>query len=524
MKQLSEMDSVFVFNETPQAPYHVASVLIYQSEGKPIRFSDIKQRIRERLPKSPVFRRRLVRVPFDYDQPYWIEDANFDLEYHVRHWALPKPGDWRQFCIEIARLHSRSLDLARPPWEMHVIEGLDNIKGMPAGCFALYIKIHHSAIDGASGTKLIEALHDLEPDVQPETAVDKWRGESVPLDADLLMRSMLKNATTMSRIPEVIGHILKSRKAEAKGFQGKPFRRHQVKNPTRFNQMVTPHRVFGGLRMDLQELKRIKNAAGDCTLNDVLLSIVGGALRRYLLEKSELPDESLVACVPISTRGRKRRDGEGSNSISGMLLFIRTDIEDPVERLRKVHEDAVMSKAYADAVGIERLATLTRSIPSGLQSLAMKTIASAGLNSSLPIAHTIITNVPGPQFPLYLCGAKALLWLSIGCPSHGCGLFHTITSYYGSVAITFITDRNMIPDPDFYHSCINSAYQELLAAVDVKGSKPPTPKSKKLSTSARGKASAKSSAKQAKKKVAKKPPSRKKQPATKRKTSGKNST
>src|SRR5210317_720660 len=164
MKQLSPVDSIFVYNEQNNTPLHISPIMIYDpstAENGFVRFKDILETFRSRLQLSPVFRRKMVKVPFNLDNPYWVEDQDFDLEFHVRHIALPKPGDWRQFHILLARLHSRPVDLSRPPWEAYIIEGLDNIEGLPPGCFAMYMKIHHSAIDGATGNQIVEALHDL---------------------------------------------------------------------------------------------------------------------------------------------------------------------------------------------------------------------------------------------------------------------------------------------------------------------------------------------------------------------------
>lgn len=180
MQQLSSLDASFLSYETPNTPMHVGGIQIYDpstAPGAEVRFKDILRHIDQRLHVFRGFRQKLARVPFDLDNPYWVEDANFDLEYHVRHIALPKPGDWRQFCIQVARLHSRPLDLTKPLWEFNIIEGLDNIEGLPKGCFALVFKIHHAAIDGMSGMDMTSALHDLTPDA-PAPEPKSWAPES----------------------------------------------------------------------------------------------------------------------------------------------------------------------------------------------------------------------------------------------------------------------------------------------------------------------------------------------------------
>lgn len=495
MKQLTPTDSIFVYNESSSAPLHISPLLIYgpPDEGRePVRFKDVLERFQQRLHKSPVFRRKLSRVPLDLDRPYWVEDENFDLEFHVRHMALPKPGDWRQFCILVARLHSRPLDLNRPPWEAYVIEGLDNINGLPAGSFALYMKIHHSAIDGATGNQMIEALHDLVPDPEQEEAEDHWRGEREPGAIAKLGKSYVNLLRSPKKIRALVDHTIKSYSADIRDIIGADPAKHEIKSRTRFNDSVTPHRVFGGLRIDLSDLKFIKNTVGSCTLNDVLLSIVGGSMRYYLQEKGELPAGPLVVGVPISTRSESNTNADGGNEVAGMRLSLRIDIEDPIERLKETHRDAMDSKAYANAIGAERLTTMINTIPSGLTSLGMRAMAVTGLGARSPISHTIVTNVPGPQFPLYFCGAKAMFWIGLGCVMDGMGLFHTINSYNGNVFLSFVSCRSMTPDPDFYHQCINRSLDDhmkgakALASAGLGASKPAskTARKKKPSSAA----------------------------------------
>jgi len=472
MKQLSPTDSLFVFNETPSTPLHISPLLIYDppaKNGAPIRFKDILKRFEERLYKSPVFRRKLSRVPLDLDRPYWVEDETFDLEFHVRHMALPKPGDWRQFCILLARLHSRPLDLSRPPWEAYIIEGLDNINGLPAGSFALYMKIHHSAIDGATGNQMIEALHDLAPRLKKKPPVDTWQPESEPANVKKLGLAYMKLFKSPKQIQAIIKHAMNSRSVATRESEHDGIDDHDMRERTRFNVKVSPHRVLGGLRMDLDDLKYIKNTIGNCTLNDIFLSIVGGSLRKYLEHKGEMPSTTLVVGVPMSTREASNINTEGGNEVSGMRLNLRTDIEDSVERLQAINRDAISSKAYASAIGIERLSTMINSVPSSLMSMGMRVMAVTGLSARTPLAHTIVTNVPGPQFPMYFCGAKASVWIGLGCLTDGVGLFHTINSYNGFVFLSFLCCREMMPDPEFYHHCLNRSLEEHLSAAKVIG-------------------------------------------------------
>ncbi len=212
MQQLSGLDASFVYSESPHAPTHVTSILVYDQSTAPkgeVTFKGILEHLQQRVHLAHAFRRRLVRVPFDLDHPYWIEDGEFDLEYHVRHIALPKPGDWRQFCIQAARLHARPLDLSRPLWEMYVIEGLDGIDGLPRGSFGVVLKVHHAAIDGMAGVEMITAIHDQTPDADPPPPPTvPWVPERVPSSAELLSRAGMNNLTRPAHFARVMGRVL----------------------------------------------------------------------------------------------------------------------------------------------------------------------------------------------------------------------------------------------------------------------------------------------------------------------------
>ena len=469
MKQLSPVDSIFVYNERQHSPLHISPITIYDprtAENGIVHFEDVLETFRSRLQLSPVFRRKLVKVPLNLDNPYWVEAQGFDLEYHVRHQALPKPGNMRQLNNLLARLHSRPLDLTRPPWEAYFIEGLDDIEGFPPGCFAMYLKIHHSAIDGATGNQIIEALHDLSPDPGHIQQDDHWSAEEDPGALTLLGRSYVNLLKQPTRVFTLVKHTLESLNLPADiGQKKNEMADHQIREKTRFNQAVSPHRVVGSWHTRLDRIKAIKNTVAECTVNDVLLAIVAGALRHYLEAKGELPDSPLVAGVPISTRTHKEVNTSGGNAVSGMRLSLRTDIADPLERLIMINADAVASKVYANAVGAQRLVDIAESIPSSIAALGMRIISATGLSARNPVIHTIVTNVSGLQAPIYMCGAEALLWLGAGPIMDGMGLFNCINSYNGAVAIAFVSDRDMMPDPDFYADCIEQSFSELELAT-----------------------------------------------------------
>ena len=207
MRQMGGQDASFIYNEAPRMPMHISSLSIYDpatAKGGTVTFKGILDHIGSRLALVPAFRERMVRVPFDLDHPWWVVDPDFDLEFHVRHIALPKPGNWRQLCIQAARLHARELDLERPLWEMYVIEGLDNVEGVPPGSFALVIKTHHAAIDGVSGAEMIAVIHDLTPDAVAGPAPETPKADPLPNPYELLLRAGLNNATQPQRFAEFV--------------------------------------------------------------------------------------------------------------------------------------------------------------------------------------------------------------------------------------------------------------------------------------------------------------------------------
>jgi WS/DGAT/MGAT family acyltransferase len=478
MQQLSAMDASFVYLETPHTPMHIGSVAIYDPSTAPggfVRFKDILQFIRTRLSGARSFRQRLVRVPFDLDHPYWIEDPEFDIEYHVRHIALPKPGDWRQLCIQVSRLHSRPMDLSKPLWEFTVVEGLDNIDGLPPGSFALVSKVHHAAIDGMSGVEMSAALHDLDAAMTPPGAVDAWKPDHMPHVADLLVRSYFNSLAQPMRVMETIGRSLPGmakltrevRKGDVSVRNARPAPR------TRLNGKVSAHRVWDAVPFKLADIRGIKDAVPGATVNDVILAIVGGALRKYLTDHGELPKETMTAMAPISIRGDGEKGALG-NLVAAMVVGLGTQIADPVERLRFVHDEAVNSKAMTGAVGAKNLADYSKLMPSALAGLGARLYTRMGAaNAHSPTFNCVVTNVPGSRVPLYFAGARMVAMYGTGPVFDGMGLINTIYSYGPVVAISFTCDRAMMPDPDAYAAALRSSFDALRTAVVKPTAVPP---------------------------------------------------
>ncbi|WP_293989009.1 wax ester/triacylglycerol synthase family O-acyltransferase [Sphingomonas sp.] len=470
MQQLSAMDASFVYMETPHTPMHIGSVGIYDPSTAPggfVRFKDILSFIEQRLPGARSFRQRLVRVPFDVDHPYWIEDPEFDIEFHVRHIALPKPGDWRQLCIQVARLHSRPMDLTKPLWEFTVVEGLDNIPGLPPGCFALVSKVHHAAIDGMSGVEMSAAVHDLDASMKPPEKPDDWAPENMPRVADLLTRSYFNNLLQPMRIAETIGRSLPgmAKLAVQAGKGDVSLKNTRPAPKTRFNGKVSAHRVWDAVPFKLAEVRAIKEAVEGATVNDVIIAVVGGALRSYLKGKGELPKETLTAMAPISVRQEGEKAALG-NLVSAMVIGLGTQIEDPLERLRFVHDDAVNSKAMTNAVGAKTLADYSKLIPSGLAGLGARLYTRVGAaNMHAPAFNCVVTNVPGSRVPLYFAGARMVAMYGTAPVFDSMGLINPVYSYGDTIAVSFTADRDMLPDPDVYADALRSSFEALKAAA-----------------------------------------------------------
>lgn len=468
MHQLSGLDATFLYAEMNNSPMHIAPLLIYDPSttgADVVRFKDILNTFASRLHRSPVFKRKLAMVPLNLDQPYWVEDDNFDLEFHVRHIALPKPGDWRQLSILVARLHARPLDRSRPLWEAYIIEGLDNVEGLPKGCYAMFLKIHHAAIDGASGVEIISALHDLTPSPPPPRQEAAPVLDPGPSRAEMLWRAYKVNMFAPFRLARLVTEGIPAWRRVHEGVKAKKFRTLGDKERTRFNAAVSPHRVSGAADFDLGLIRKMKDAVPGATVNDVILSIVGGSLRSYLLDKGELPEGSLVAGAPVNVRKSEDAAAAG-NQVSMMVIALGTDIVGPRERLQAVHEGAVGSKAYHEAVGARLMTDMTQSLPAELAALGVRAALGSGLMAGMkPIFNTIVTNVPGPQLPLYMGGALVVRSYGLGPCLDNMGLFHAVTSYNGQIAVSFQACREMMPDPGFYEQCLYAAYADLQAAV-----------------------------------------------------------
>jgi diacylglycerol O-acyltransferase / wax synthase len=464
MQQLSGQDASFVYSELPHAPTHITSIGIYDQSTAPnglVTFKGILDQLEHRLHLARSFRQKLVRVPGDFDHPYWVEDSEFDLEYHVRHIALPKPGDWRQFCIQAARLHARPLDMTRPLWELYVIEGLDHVEGVPKGSFGIVLKVHHAAVDGKSGVEMITAMHSQSPDEEPPPPpAEPWRPEQDPSYWQLSSRAWVnaftvpgRSARLASRLMPGLGRAMRLQRRQDGPTQG-------IAPLTRFNGPVTGHRVIDARFFNFGDLKPMRQLVPGATVNDVALAVLGGALRQYLSDAGELPEAPLLAMTPVSVRTEAEK-GDLGNLVSAMVVSLATNVADPVERLAAVHASTTSSKEITAAVGARTLTDMSQLAPGALIGLGSRMAGQFARRGMSRAVNTVVTNVPGPRQPLYFAGAELIRSFGAGPVVDGMGLINIVTSYEGQFVLSFTGDRGIMPDPSHYADCIQQSFEAL---------------------------------------------------------------
>ncbi len=470
MDQLNPQDAQFLYLESGDNLTHLTSISIFDQSTVPdggiVRFKDILNHVESRLHMSPIFKRRLVHVPLELDFPYWVDDEHFDLEYHIRHGRLPEPGDWRQFCIHMARYHSRPLDMNRPLWEMFVVEGLDNVDWLPKGSYALATKIHHAAVDGKAIVDFFGALADIDNKGTPAVPLNMTtlRRSPRPGLIDMALRATWHTIRSPIGMTDAVMRSLPSVYYMAQNALSSQKDDKRDVPDTRFNSSVSPQKMFGARAFRLDDLKAIRKAVADCTINDVVLTICAGGLRRYLEHHDELPHESLIAWVPINARQGTGADPDAPrNNVTSMTVPIRTDVEDPVERLTLIQKITRKSKEAKSGVSARLMTDLSKHVPAATQVLASRLVLRAGMTSNM--CNLFISNVPGPQVPLYMNGAKQVGAYGLAPLVNGMGLFIATPSYNGEITFNVISTREIMPDVEFFIECLQASVDALKKAT-----------------------------------------------------------
>ncbi|HZT65136.1 MAG TPA: wax ester/triacylglycerol synthase family O-acyltransferase [Acidimicrobiales bacterium] len=445
MKRLTGLDAAFVYAETPTMHMHVSMVAVFDPATMPggYSFDRVRQLVAARLPLIPMFRQRLVEVPFRLHHPVLVDDPEFDLDYHFRRVAVPAPGTMRELTELAGDFVSRPLDRGKPLWEMWVVEGLEE------GHIGVMAKVHHSMVDGVTGAEVLVHLMDLEPDApavsEATTDGEATAGERIPTDLELVtyaLRSMATRPALVAKtIPATVGSLLRivQRRRGGEGGMAAPFTAPRAP----FNAALTPHRSVAVTTLSLDDIKAVKNAFG-ATVNDVVLALCSGALRHYLAGRGELPEESLVSVVPISVR---TEGAEGANQVSAMFVSLASDLAHPAERLRAIASGTKGAKEEHHALGADTLRNWAEFATPALFARASRAYSQMRLaDRHRPIHNVIISNVPGPPFPLYMAGARLVALAPLGPVMEGAGLNITVISYMDQIDVGLIACRELVPD------------------------------------------------------------------------------
>lgn len=466
MQRLSGLDASFLHLETPSSHMHVASLGIFDPSGVEggVSLDSVISVYEKRLHLAPPFRRRLAHVPFGLHHPLWIEDPDFDIRNHVRHTAIPSPGSTKELSNLVSRLVALPLDRTRPLWEIWLIEGLAD------GNVGLLTKVHHAAIDGASGNELLVALLDLSPEIVEHVPETEWEPDRVPTDAELLgfaasslARQPLRVAKALARTASVALDVRRrGQESSAPVLPPAPFTAPR----TSFNTALTPRRSYAFTSLDLRTVKAVKAAAG-CTVNDVVMALCSGALRTYLDGRGEVLDSSLVAMVPVSVRTEDERDALG-NKVSMMLCTLASDVDDPADRLKVIQGCMSEAKEQQKAIGADTLQEWAEFAAPAVAGRAARLYSRFKLADLMrPLFNVTISNVPGPPFPLYSAGAKLLANYPVGPIIDGTGLNMTVMSYLDQLDFGLLACPDVLDDVWGLADALHAALDELVEATGV---------------------------------------------------------
>lgn len=486
IQQVSGQDAAFLYAESPTSPMHIATLTIVEGS---LKFEDFRDIVASKLHLIPKFRKRLLNVPMNLDYPYWVDDPNFDIDLHINRLKLPDPSDWGTLREMTSSIFSSPLDLKRPLWSISFIEGLDAVSQVPKGSVAIVTKVHHVMIDGSSGVGIMGILFDKSiDDKDKEIAKPKpFEPEPLPDELSLLLKSSQTFFKDPLKAPKLIGKtafsFIKGKiKWDLNNKKSISRSTYSVPN-TIFNKSVSPRRTWGTAILSFERINTLRKIM-NVSINDIILAICAGGIRRYLEEKEKLPVQPLVANVPISIRSKGEKQ-EMNNQISNMLVRIATHIKDPIERLEYIQEQTNVGKTKHKAVGAKALSKMANAVPFGLANLA------AGLYSKYnikefhrPPFNVTITNVPGPQMPLYLRGHQILSIFGLTPVLDGFGLIIAAFSYNGLVSITTTSDAKTMPDADKFSRYIRESANELEEVILEKGKEKTKSKVQQLKSTA----------------------------------------
>jgi diacylglycerol O-acyltransferase len=457
--RLTGLDSSFLHLERDAAHMHVAGCMVF--EGKPPAYEDLLAEIQARLHLVPRYRQRLAFVPLNQGRPVWVDDPHFNISYHVRHTALPRPGGDRQLKRLAGRVFSQALDRARPLWELWLVEGVSDDR------FAVLSKTHHALVDGISGVDIATVLFDTSPSPMPVAPPDhEWVPRPLPGDAQLLADALLERATVPGEIVRGVRAALRGPRQVAEraggalvGLGAMAWAGLQAAPPSPFNVRIGPHRRFTWVRAELDEFKSIKNSLGG-TVNDVVLAVVSGALGRYMRLRGHATDVPLRAMVPVSVRADVERGALG-NRVAAMWAPLPVAITDPVQRLLEISAAMRELKDSGQAVGAQVLTELSGFAPPTIMAQA------ARLQARQRLFNLVVTNVPGPQIPLYMLGRELDAIYPMVPLAENTALGIAIMSYNGQLNFGLVADYDAIEDVETLAEELRSSIDELAAVAGV---------------------------------------------------------
>jgi WS/DGAT/MGAT family acyltransferase len=477
MQQLTGLDAAFLALETTNSTGHVGGVCLLDPADapKPLDLALLTDTLAQRLPLVPVLRRKLLEVPLGLDQPYWIDDPDFDIEYHIREVGLPTPGSQAQLTEQLARLHARPLDRRRPLWEMYLITGLAD------GMVAVYTKVHHAAIDGVSGAELLTVLLDLSPEGRELPPAEDFVAARPPGSLTLLARTAARLAWRPVQTVQLAGEFVKRVPSMAplvSPFIGEILGLNRgdgsvipttlgLAPSTPFNRKITPHRRVAFRSVSLADVKTVKNAFGT-SVNDVVMAMCAGALRHWLADHDALPGSPLNAMIPVSVRDDAAK-GKLGNRVSAMLAALPTNLDDPEQRLAVVHEATKVAKAQQAVIPQGLVDDISDFAPPALTARAARVVFATGMMHRLPPFNIVISNVPGPNVPVYLAGARMLAQYPLSVIIDGQGLNITLVGYLGQLHFGLVACRELVPDIDALAGYLIDELNLLLKAAAAKG-------------------------------------------------------
>lgn len=483
MRQLTSLDAQFLAVEDGRTVGHVSALAILDPSTAPggrLTLEDAQATLAERIHLIPPFRWRLRRVPFGLAHPFWVDDGRFDVEFHVRELALPTPGTQKQLADQVARIVGRPLDRGRPLWELYLIHGLQD------GHVAMLTKMHHALIDGSSSGELFSILLDASPAGRELPAAAAAEPEATPRDLELLargaasislqplraLRAAPRTVANLDAIPTMRGlpgvqlvSRAARRAAHPVGRDGGTLEQPRLHAPrTPFNGPISPHRRVSLITLPLSDVKRIKQA-NDTTVNDVVVALCTGALRRWLSAHGALPQDPLLAMIPVSVRGADER-GTYGNRVSTMVVPLPTDAGDAGDRLQTCHAALRSAKERHRAIPADLLQDANEFIPPALFARAARTLMSVSAHDAMtPNVNVVISNVPGSPTPMYFAGATMLAHYPVSTILDGIGLNFTVMSYQDRLDFGLVADRQQVPDLDAMAAHLQDELAELLGQL-----------------------------------------------------------